>query len=77
MPITVFKGFKATSQKAQWVKNLPAMQEMQKTRVQSLDQKEPLEEGMPTHSSILTWRILQTEESGRLQCTVSQRVKHN
>ena len=39
---------------AQLVKNLPAMQE---TWVQSLDWKDPLEEGMATHSSILAWRI--------------------
>ena len=26
----------------------------------------PLEEGMATHSSILDWRILWTEEAGRL-----------
>ena len=38
----------------QMVKNLPAMQ---KTRVLSLGQEEPLEEGMTTHSSILAWRI--------------------
>ena len=31
-------------------------------RVQSLDQEDPLEEGMATHSSILAWRILWTEE---------------
>ena len=36
------------------VKNLPAMQE---TWVQSLDQEDPLEKGMATHSSILAWRI--------------------
>ena len=35
------------------VKNLPAMQEMQETSVQSLGQEDPLEEGMATHSSIL------------------------
>ena len=29
---------------------------MQKTRVQSLDQEDPLEEGMATHSNILAWR---------------------
>ena len=29
--------------------------------------EDPLEEGMATHSSILAWRILQTEEPGRLQ----------
>ena len=36
-------------------KNLLAMWE---TRVQSLDQEDPLEEEMATHSSILAWRIL-------------------
>ena len=36
------------------VTNLPAMQEMQETWVQSLGQEDPLEEGMETHSSILT-----------------------
>ena len=39
---------------AQTVKNLPTMQE---TWVQSLGQKDRLEEGMATHSSILAWRI--------------------
>ena len=33
-----------------------------------------LEEGMATHSSTLTWRILWTEEPGRLQSMESQRV---
>ena len=49
---------------AQMVKNLPAMQ---KTRVQSLGQEDPLVKGMATHSSILTWRIPWTKESGGLQ----------
>ena len=44
-----------------WVKNLPPMQE---TWVRSLGQEDPLAEGMPTHSSILVWRILWTEEPG-------------
>ena len=35
---------------AQWVKNLPAVQEMQ---VRSLGREDPLEEGIATHSSIL------------------------
>ena len=48
---------------AQMVKNLPALQE---TRVQSLDQEDPLEKGMATHSSILAWRISWTEEPGGL-----------
>ena len=49
---------------AQMVKNLAAKQE---TRVQSLGQEDPLEEGMATHSSILAWRIPWTEEPGGLQ----------
>ena len=52
---------------AQWVKNLPAMQETQKTQFQSLDQKDPLEEEVATHSSILTWKFPWTEEPSRLQ----------
>ena len=35
--------------------------------VQSLGQADPLEEEMATHSSILAWRILWTEEPGGLQ----------
>ena len=48
------------------VKNPPAIQEMQETWVQFLDQEDPLEEGMATHSGILAWRIQRTEEPGRL-----------
>ena len=33
--------------------------------VQSLGQKDPLEEDMATHSSILAWRIAWTEEPGQ------------
>ena len=54
---------------AQKVKNLPTMQE---TQVQSLDQEDPLEEEMATHSNILAWRMPWTEEPGRLQSTGSQ-----
>ena len=32
-------------------------------------QEDPLEEGIVTHSSILAWRILWTEEPGGLQST--------
>ena len=42
---------------------------MQETLVLSLDQEDPLEEEMSTHSRILAWRIPQTEEPGRLQST--------
>ena len=37
---------------------------MQETQVQFLDQKDTLEQGMATHSNILAWRILWTEEPG-------------
>ena len=56
------------------VKNPPAMQETQEMMVPSLGGESPLKEGMATHSSIITWRIPQTEESGRLQSIGSQRV---
>ena len=46
---------------AQMVKSLPAMQE---SWVQSLGQEDPLEKGMATHSSIVTWRIPWPEEHG-------------
>ena len=59
---------------AQWIKNLPAMQGIQETWVQSLDLEDPLEEEMATHSSILAWEIPWTEEPGRLQSTGSQRI---
>ena len=36
-------------------------------QVQSLSQKDPLEEAMATHSSILAWKIPWTEKSGGLQ----------
>ena len=55
------------------VKNLPAVQE---TWVHSLGRKDPLEEGMATHSSIVAWRIPWTEEPGGLQSMVLQRAGH-
>ena len=57
---------------AQPVKNLPAMQETQQMRIQSLGQEDPLEEETATHSSILAWRIPWTEEPGGLQSTELQ-----
>ena len=52
------------------VKNLPAVQE---TQGQSLAWEDPLEEEMATHSSILAWEILRTEEPGRLQSMGSRK----
>jgi len=36
------------------IKNLPAVQE---THVKSLDQEDPIEKGIATHSTILAWKI--------------------
>ena len=55
-------------------KNLPATQETQETWVHSLGQEDPLEKEMATHSSILAWKILWTEEPGGLQSMGLQRV---
>ena len=49
---------------------------MPETQVQSLDQEDPLEEDMATHSSILAWRILWPEEPSRLLLR-SRRVGHD
>ena len=48
---------------AHMMKNLPAMW---RTWVQCLGQKDPLEKGMSTYSSIFAWEIPWTEEPGRL-----------
>ena len=53
------------------------IQEMQETWIQSLGREDPLEEEMTTHSSILAWRILWTEDPGRLQSMELQRVRYN
>ena len=57
------KGFLSGSA----VKNLPAMQETQEIRVQSLGREDPLEEEMTIHSNILARKTAWTEEPGRLQ----------
>ena len=49
------------------VKNVPTNPEDLETWVLPLGQKDPLEEGMPMHSSILAWRIHWLEEPGGLQ----------
>ena len=42
-----------------------------------MDQEDPLEEAMATHSSILAWRIPWTEEPGSLQSMGLQRVRQD
>ena len=56
------------------VKNPPAMRE---TTVRFLIWKDPLEEGMAIHSSILSCRISWTEEPGGLQSMGSKSVGHD
>ena len=45
--------------------------------VGSLGGKDPLEEDIAIHSSILAWRIPWAEEPGGLQSMGSQRVGHD
>ena len=59
------------------VNNLPAMEETQEMRVQSLGGKDPLEEGTGTHPRVLAWRIPWTEKPGGLQSLGLHRVRHN
>ena len=59
------------------VKTRLPMQEIQEMQVQSLDQEDPLEEGIANHSSIFVWKIPWTEEPDRLQPMGSQRARHD
>ena len=59
---------------AQTVKNLPLMQE---TWVRYLCWEDPLEKGIATHSSVLSWRIPWTEGPVELQSMELQRAKHD
>ena len=59
------------------VKNPPATEEMQETRVQLLGREDPLEQETATHSSILAGKIPWTEEPGGLQSVGSQRVEQD
>ena len=58
----------------QMVKCPPATR---KTQVPSLGREDALEKEMATHSSTLAWKILWTEEPGRLPTMGSQRVGHD
>ena len=52
---------------AQWKRIYLPMQETRETWVWSLDEEDPLEEEMTTHSSVLAWEIPQTGKPGGLQ----------
>ena len=62
--VSFFKLFILHWEITHLVKNLPAVQE---TQVWSLGREDPLEKEMATHSSILAWKILWTEEPGEWQ----------
>ena len=57
---------------AQMAKSLPAMKE---TWIQSLDQEDPVVKGTATHSSILVWRILWTEDPSGLRACFSEHTE--
>ena len=59
------------------LKNPPVNAGDVRDRIQSLDWEDPLEKGMATRSSILTWEIPWTEEPGGLQSMGLQRVVHD
>ena len=59
------------------VKNLLANAGDIELRVQPLSQKDPLADGMETHSSTLAWKIPWMEERSRLQFMGLQRVGHD
>ena len=50
---------------------------MRETWVRALGWEDPLEKEMAIHSSTIAWKILWTEEPGRLQSMGSQRVGHD
>ena len=74
--VVVWQMFNSGARLSQWFssKESPTVQEIQ---VRSLGQKDPLKKGMPTHSSILAWKIPWTVQPGGLQSMKSQRVGHN
>ena len=73
LAISSLKGFLGGSV----VKNLSAVQEPQEIWVRSLNLEDPLGEEMATHSSILAWTILWTEEPCGPQPIGSQSMGHN
>ena len=71
LPNGFAESFWGVSLMGQLVKNPPVIWE---TWIQSLGWKDPLENRMATHPSILVWRIPWTEEPGGLQPMGSQKV---
>ena len=57
MALASLNEYKRASQVAQWKRVCLPLQETQETWVRSLNQEDPLEGEMATHSSILAWEI--------------------
>ena len=73
-PFAHVTKFRGASLVAQTVKNLPVNAG---DLVQSLSWKDPLKEGMATHSSVFAWETPWTEKPGGVQFLGSQRVRYN
>ena len=58
-------------------KTLASPLDCKETPVRSLGWEDPLEKRKATHSSILAYRILWTEEPGGLPSLRSHRVRHD
>ena len=71
--LDIYSTKNSASLVAQMVKNRLQCQE---TQVSSLDQEDPLEKGIATHSSILAGKIPWAEEPAGLQSMRSQRAGH-
>ena len=56
-----------------WLRGKKICLPMQEMYVWSLDWEDPLEKEMATHSNILPWEILGTEEPGRILSMWSQK----
>ena len=67
-----FQGFPGGSVVGKKKKHHLPMQEMW---IRFLEQEDPLEKEMETHSSVLDWEIWKTEESGGLQSMGSQKSR--
>jgi len=67
LPIQCYSGGKNPSASVGGIRDLGAIP----------GREDPLEKAMATPSSILAWGISWTEDPGRLQSIVSQRVGHN
>ena len=65
IPFNQYWGSEA-SQVLQWLRTHLPTQEMQALQIQSLDQEDPPDKEMPSHSSVFDWKVPWTEEPGRL-----------